>query len=82
MHTCGNNSCEMILELALTTIQDYFSLLAVLNDPTPAIWWSQLEILEERGGLASFIVHPDYMLESRGQALYRTLLARLAELRA
>jgi hypothetical protein len=69
-----------VLELPLTTIQDY-SLLAVLNDPTPAIWWSQLEILEERGGLASFIVHPDYMLESRGQALYRTLLARLAELR-
>ena len=25
-------------------------------------------------------VSPDYMLESRGQALYRTLLARLAEL--
>lgn len=66
-----------VLELPLTTIQDY-SLLAVLNDATPTIWWRQLEILEDRGGLATFIVHPDYMLEERAQGLYRQLLERLA----
>ncbi len=69
-----------VLELPLTTTQDY-SLLTVLNDATPTIWWRQLEILAERGGLASFIIHPDYMLEERGQRLYRVLLERLAELR-
>ena len=69
-----------VLELPLTTIQDY-TLLAVLNDATPTIWWRQLEILAARGGLASFIVHPDYMLAERGQQLYRTLLERLAGLR-
>ncbi|RKZ19821.1 hypothetical protein DRQ50_01345 [bacterium] len=69
-----------ILELPLTTIQDY-TLLAVLNDATPDIWWSQLEVIEARGGLASFIVHPDYMREERGQQLYRSLLERLAQLR-
>ncbi len=69
-----------VLELPLTTIQDY-TLLAVLNDATPTIWWRQLEIISAQGGLASFIVHPDYMLEERGQRLYRQLLNRLAELR-
>ena len=65
-----------VLELPLTTIQDY-TLLVVLNDATPDIWWRQLEIIESRGGLASFIVHPDYMLRERGQTLYRKLLERL-----
>lgn len=69
-----------VLELPLTTIQDY-TLLAVLNDATCDIWWRQLDIIAARGGLASFIVHPDYMFESRGQKMYRALLARLAELR-
>ncbi len=69
-----------VLELPLTTIQDY-TLLAVLNDATPNIWWRQMEILAARGGLASFIVHPDYMLVERGQRLYRELLERLARLR-
>lgn len=69
-----------VLELPLTTTQDY-TLLTVLNDGTPDIWWRQMEIITQKGGLASFIVHPDYMLEERGQKLYRALLARLAGLR-
>jgi hypothetical protein len=69
-----------VLELPLTTVQDY-TLLAVLNDATPAIWLHQLEIISARGGLASFIVHPDYLLAERGQQLYRALLGRLAEMR-
>lgn len=69
-----------VLELPLTTIQDY-SLLAVLNDATPTIWWQQLDAISAKGGLASFIVHPDYMIAPRGQALYQQLLKRLAEMR-
>jgi len=69
-----------VLELPLTTIQDY-TLLAVLNDPTCDIWWRQLDIIAARGGMASFIVHPDYMVEKRGQKMYWALLERLAGLR-
>ncbi len=69
-----------VLELPLTTVQDY-TLLAVLNDATPSIWWRQMDIIASFGGLASFIIHPDYMLEQRGQTLYRQLLERLSELR-
>jgi hypothetical protein len=67
-----------VLELPLTTIQDY-TLLSVLDDPTPGIWWKQWETIAAKGGLASFIIHPDYMTGEKGKALYRKLLARLAE---
>jgi len=32
-----------------------------------------------RNGLASFIVHPDYVIESNAQAVYKDLLAMLVE---
>jgi hypothetical protein len=68
-----------ILELPLTTIQDY-SLFHVLNERSIDLWRIQLEMILARNGMASFIVHPDYILESDTQAVYKDLLAMLIEM--
>jgi hypothetical protein len=68
-----------ILELPLTTIQDY-SLFHVLNEHSIELWRIQLEMILARNGMASFIVHPDYILESDTQAVYKDLLAMLVEM--
>jgi hypothetical protein len=69
-----------ILELPLTTIQDY-TLFHILNDYSLDIWTRQLRAISETHGIASFIVHPDYIMERRAQATYRALLDRLARMR-
>lgn len=69
-----------ILELPLTTIQDY-SLFHILGDYSIDIWKQQINIIMERNGLVSFIVHPDYIIESRARAVYVKLLEHLAILR-
>jgi hypothetical protein len=69
-----------ILELPLTTIQDY-SLFHVLNEHSIDLWKAQLELIFAKNGMASFIVHPDYIIESETQAVYRSLLTMLSELR-
>jgi len=69
-----------ILELPLTMIQDY-SLFHILNDYSIDLWKQQLSVITERHGLASFIVHPDYIIATRARATYQTLLQHLARLR-
>ncbi len=69
-----------VLELPLTTIQDY-SLFHVLNEHSIDLWRIQLEMILAKNGLASFIVHPDYIIEPEPQAVYKDLLALLSELR-
>jgi hypothetical protein len=70
-----------ILELPLTTTQDY-SLFHILNDYSIDLWKRQLALIIEKHGLASFIVHPDYVIERRARATYQALLDYLAQLRA
>lgn len=70
-----------VLEVPLTTVQDY-TLLHVLNERSIDLWKTQLETILARNGLASFIVHPDYITEPETQGVYRKLLALLGELRA
>jgi hypothetical protein len=70
-----------VLELPLTTTQDY-SLFHILNDYSLDLWQRQLRLVSERHGLASFIVHPDYVVDARARGTYRALLAHLAQLRA
>lgn len=65
-----------ILELPLTTIQDY-SLFHILRDYTIDIWKQQMEMILERNGLISFITHPDYLIEARARRVYRELLSHL-----
>jgi hypothetical protein len=68
-----------ILELPLTTIQDY-SLFHILGDYTIELWMKQIERIMEKHGLISFIAHPDYLLNQRTLNVYTTLLAHLSNL--
>jgi hypothetical protein len=70
-----------ILELPLTTIQDY-SLFHILGDSSIGIWKQQIDLIRERNGLISFIVHPDYITPERDREIYKSLLSHLRSLRA
>lgn len=69
-----------ILELPLTTIQDY-SLFNILGDYSIELWKKQIELIEQKHGLISFIVHPDYIMAENALSVYKTLLAYLSNLR-
>jgi hypothetical protein len=68
-----------ILEIPLTTTQDYV-LFHLLNDYSLDLWKAQTELIVEKNGLVSFIVHPDYVIEKKAQAIYRDLLRFLRQL--
>jgi hypothetical protein len=68
-----------VLELPVTTTQDY-SLFHMLNQYSIDLWKVQLDVIQQKHGLASFIVHPDYVKAPRAREVYRRLLAHLAEL--
>jgi hypothetical protein len=70
---------ENILELPLTTIQDY-SLFHIIGDYSIELWKAQIEMIRTWYGLVSFIVHPDYVIERRARAVYLNLLAHLRRL--
>jgi hypothetical protein len=69
-----------MLELPLTTIQDY-SLFHVLEEYSIALWKKQMSIILGGHGLMSFIIHPDYLIPTRAQDVYKTLLDYLNRLR-
>jgi hypothetical protein len=68
------------VELPLTATQDY-TLLHILNDRSVELWKAQTELILAKHGLASFIVHPDYVNESSTMAVYKELLSNLSRLR-
>jgi hypothetical protein len=70
-----------VLELPVTTTQDYF-LFHVLDDYSISLWKRQIELILEKHGLASFIIHPDYVIEERARNAYQALLVYLSKLRA
>jgi hypothetical protein len=70
-----------ILELPLTTIQDYM-LFHLLGERSTDLWKIQLDTILAKNGLATFIVHPDYIIEPETRAVYESLLGWLRELRA
>ena len=69
-----------ILELPVTTVQDY-TLFHLLNLRSIDLWKTQLEMILAKNGLATFIVHPDYVIESGTRSVYEDLLRWMAELR-
>ena len=69
-----------ILELPLTTIQDY-SLFYILNDYSTTLWEEQIRLISERHGLVSMITHPDYLAGSREREVYLALVRHLTDLR-
>jgi hypothetical protein len=70
-----------ILELPVTTTQDY-SLFYLLDQHSIDLWKYQIAEIMKHRGLASFIVHPDYIVKSRERNIYISLLSYLAELRS
>jgi hypothetical protein len=68
-----------LLEIPVTMVQDY-SLFHILRQYSLDLWKRQLEIVLQGHGLASFIVHPDYIQGRRSRGIYRELLALLNEL--
>jgi hypothetical protein len=67
-----------LLELPLTTIQDY-SLFHILRDYSIELWKKQIDLIAGKHGLISFIVHPDYIAAEKPRAVYTNLLAYLSE---
>jgi hypothetical protein len=71
---------DNMVELPVTTTQDH-SLFHILHDYTLELWKKQISLIRDHHGIASFIVHPDYIVEHKAQQTYRELLAELSRLR-
>ena len=70
-----------ILELPLTTTQDY-SLINILNDYSIRLWKEQVSLIRARHGFISFIIHPDYNIDTGARRVYAELLQYLSDLRS
>ncbi len=70
-----------ILEIPLTTLQDY-SLFYILGKNSIETWKTQLDLIIEKHGLASFNVHPDYLVQENARKGYTNLLKYLAQTRS
>jgi hypothetical protein len=71
---------EMV-EIPLTTTQDY-SLFHILGDYSIALWRQQLDLIGRSHGIATFNIHPDYIIEPKARATYVKLLQHIADLRS
>ena len=69
-----------LLELPVTIAQDY-TLFHILNDYTADLWKTQIELVMEKHGLLSFIIHPDYITTEPERKVFDELLSHLAALR-
>ncbi len=67
-----------VLELPLTATQDY-SIFSIMRRYSIDLWQRQIDLILEKNGLISFIVHPDYVIESRAQAVYEDLLQYVSD---
>jgi len=68
-----------ILEIPLTTSQDY-SIFHILNDYSIELWKKQIDLIQQKHGLLSFISHPDYLIDRHSRKVYKSLLAYLREI--
>ena len=69
-----------LLEIPVTTIQDY-SLFHILNQYSVDVWHRQTDGILAHHGMASYIVHPDYIQTPQARQCYTELLSYLAGLR-
>jgi len=70
---------DQILELPLTTSQDY-SIFHILNDYTIELWKTQIDLIRQKNGLMTFLTHPDYLINLRARKVYTSLLGYLREM--
>jgi hypothetical protein len=69
-----------ILEIPVTTTQDY-TLFNVFGTYSQDLWSKQISLIVQQHGLASFIVHPDYLDTAKAMRAYTDLLSHLSKLR-
>jgi hypothetical protein len=69
-----------LIEIPVTTIQDY-SLFHILCEYSTRRWEEQVATITQAHGMATFIIHPDYVIEHRARQTYEQLLRYLADLR-
>jgi glycosyltransferase involved in cell wall biosynthesis len=62
-----------VLEIPVTLTQDY-SLFYILHQYSIDLWKQQIQAVTDGHGLASVIVHPDYVIEPEQQRLFRSFL--------
>ena len=65
-----------ILELPLTTTQDY-SLFNIIGDFSIELWKRQMDLILQKSGLATFLIHPDYILGADTSRVFHSLLEYL-----
>jgi hypothetical protein len=53
----------------------------ILGQNCLTLWKTQIQLILEKHGLVSFIVHPDYITDSKNQRTYKDLLGYLSDLR-
>lgn len=70
-----------MVELPVTATQDYM-IFHLLHDYSTALWRRQTEMILAKHGMASFIVHPDYIVGPDERTVYEELLDYLTRLRA
>ena len=70
-----------VLEIPVTMTQDY-TLFNILNDFSTTLWERQIELIMEKHGLISVVIHPDYLTSERARNTYDELLAYLAQLKS
>jgi hypothetical protein len=70
-----------IVELPLTTIQDY-TMFHMLGDYTIDILRRQADMILRRNGLITVLTHPDYLIEPKARRVYMELLTYIAGLRS
>ena len=63
------------------TTHDY-SLFIILRSYLLELWQKQIELITQKHGLITFIVHPDYVIEKRARDTYQALLEYLARMRS
>lgn len=68
-----------ILELPLTTTEDYL-LFQILGEYSTTLWQLQTQLVLDRHGLMSFLIHPDYLDNQRATETYSALLNHLSRL--
>jgi hypothetical protein len=69
-----------VVELPLTCTQDH-TLFNILDDYSLSLWKRQISLIKDNYGLITILTHPDYLLTSRAQTIYKELLSYLHELR-
>jgi len=70
-----------LVEIPVTATQDY-SLFNILGEYSTKLWEEQVATITRSHGMATFIIHPDYVIEARARQIYEQLLRHLADLRS